>query len=314
MSKVVLGVGASHSTLMNTHWDRVEHVDRAKAFRDALYTARDAIRDARPDVALIVGSNHFRGFWLDLLPAFTFGVGQCVASGEAGTPEGPQPVDTELARSVCSSVMAAGYDPAFSVKLQIDHGLSHAIQYLLDGVDVPIVPVVVNVFAPPFPSLGRCEGLGQAIGEAVAADGADKRVAVIGSGGLSHQLPFPKWFDPKNADDEFLVEAWSQGRENWDDYTEGRREIVLKAPSVIRSDFDEEFLAALETGRLREYASWSDEQIEDRAGNGGQEIRTWMVMAGAAGHAKGRTLTYQAIPEWLTGMGVAVIEPEGART
>lgn len=312
MSKIVLGVGASHSTLMNTHWDSAAHPDRAEAFRDALYEARDAVAAAAPDVVVLVGSNHFRGFWLDLLPAFTFGVGECVAMGEAGTPSGPQSVDAPYARALCSAVMADGFDPAFSVRLQIDHGLSHAIQYVLDGVDVPLVPIVVNVFAPPFPSLGRCEGLGRAIAAAVAADGEDRRVAVIASGGLSHQLPFPKWYEPHSADDEFLVEAWTEGRGDWERFNDRRREITLGSPSVIREDFDAEFLAHLETGRLGTYASWSDEEIESRAGNGGQEIRTWMVMAGAAGHAKGRTLTYQPIPEWLTGMGVALVEPEVA--
>ncbi len=312
MSKVVLGVGASHSTLMNTHWDRVERADQAEAFRDGLWVARDAVRAAEPDAVVLVGSNHFRGFWLDLLPAFTIGVGECIASGEAGTPEGPQPVDVDLARHVTAGVMADGFDPAFSVRLQIDHGLSHAIQYVLDGVDAPIVPVVVNVFAPPFPSLARCEGLGRAIAGAIATDGQDKRVVVVGSGGLSHQLPFPKWFDPRSDDDHFLVEAWTEGRGDWQKYNARRRDIVLQAPSVIRDDFDRAFLEHLETGRLAEYASWTDQQIEERAGNGGQEIRTWMVMAGAAGHGKGRTLTYQPIDEWLTGMAVALIEPEAA--
>ena len=28
MSSIVLGVAASHSTLMNTHWDEVDHLPR----------------------------------------------------------------------------------------------------------------------------------------------------------------------------------------------------------------------------------------------------------------------------------------------
>jgi 2,3-dihydroxyphenylpropionate 1,2-dioxygenase len=52
MARIVLGVGASHSTLMNTHWDRAVHQDRAGQFRDALYAARDAVQAADPDVAI----------------------------------------------------------------------------------------------------------------------------------------------------------------------------------------------------------------------------------------------------------------------
>ncbi len=310
MSNVVLGVGASHSTLMNTHWDVVEDVEAATAFRNGLFEARDLVTAARPDAAIIIGSNHFRGFWLDLLPAFTVGVGDCIASGESGTPKGPQPVDRDLARHICASVVDAGFDPAFSVKLQIDHGISHAIQYLLAEVEIPIVPVVVNMFAPPLPTTARAEALGSAIGAAVAADGADKRVVVIGSGGLSHRLPWPRWFDPHGADDEFMVEAWTEGRNEWEKYDPRRREIIRAATAGISPEWDREFLGRLEQGDLGFYASQSTEDIENAAGNGAQEIRSWLMMAAAAGHAPGRTITYQPIEEWLTGMGVAVVEPE----
>ncbi len=36
MSDIVLGVGASHSTLMNTDWDKVEHSQGAHRFRAGL--------------------------------------------------------------------------------------------------------------------------------------------------------------------------------------------------------------------------------------------------------------------------------------
>lgn len=169
MSSIVLGIGASHTTLMNTHWHAVTHLDRAERFRDALGGAREALVAAEPDVVVIFGSNHFRGFYLDLVPAFTIGVGECIASGEAGTPSGPQRVDVPLARHLASALLDESFDIAFSAKLQVDHGISHAIQYLLHGFDVPIVPVILNVFAPPLPRVARCAELGAAIRRAVAS-------------------------------------------------------------------------------------------------------------------------------------------------
>lgn len=152
MTEIVLGVGASHSTLMNTHWEETFHKDRAERFRDALAEAREDLAAARPDTVILVGSNHFRGFWLDLIPSFTIGVGECIASGESGTPKGPLPVDIPLARHLANSLVEeGGFDPAFSARLQIDHGQSHAVQYLLKDLDVELVPIVVNVFAPPYP-------------------------------------------------------------------------------------------------------------------------------------------------------------------
>src|SRR5882757_4620802 len=128
MAEIVLGVGASHSTLMNTHWEQTADQAAARRYAQALTAARDRISAAHADVAVIIGSNHFRGFWLDLIPSFTVGVGECVASGESGTPIGPQPVDIPLAQHLTSTLVEeCGFDIAYSARLQIDHGQSHAI-------------------------------------------------------------------------------------------------------------------------------------------------------------------------------------------
>ncbi|MFJ8951185.1 catechol 1,2-dioxygenase [Streptomyces sp. NPDC102381] len=310
MSEIVLGVGASHSTLMNTHWEETVHKDRAERFRDALGAARDELARTRPDTVVLIGSNHFRGFWLDLIPPFTLGVGECVASGESGTPRGPQPVDVPLAQHIAESLVESGrFDPAFSARLQIDHGQSHAIQYLLDGLDVEIVPLVVNVFAHPLPTLERCEELGHAIREAVLAFPGDRRVAVVGSGGLSHRLPWPDWREPHGDDEEFMVGAWLGGRNNWQDYDARRREIIRAAEASLTPEFDNEFLTLLERGEAHRLTEYTTEELEKAAGNGAQELRTWLLMAAALDHAPARRLAYEPMPEWLTGMGVAVIDP-----
>lgn len=310
MAEIVLGVGASHSTLMNTDWDKVIHKQDAERFRAALREARDAVAEVAPDVVVIVGSNHFRGFWLDLLPAFTLGVGEVVASGEAGTPEGPQRTDTGFARTLAEVLVDAGTEVAISARLQIDHGQSHAIQYVLEGLDVPVVPLVVNVFAAPLPRMSRCVELGRNVAAAVAAIPDGRKVAVIASGGLSHELPWPSdWQAPENEDEEFLVDAWLNGRGEWERFDSRRREIITSAKPTIYPEFDRAFLDRLEAGNLSYYTDVTTAHLGSAAGNGGQELRTWMVMAAALGFARGRSLSYVPMPEWLTGMGVAVIEP-----
>ena len=311
MGSIVLGVGASHSTLMNTHWDKVVHTDRAEAFRDSLATVRDRLVALQPDVAVIIGSNHFRGFFLDMIPAFTLGVGEVIAAGEAGTPKGPQKTDPAFAQGVATHLVEAGVEVAISARLQIDHGQTHAIQYLLDGIDIPVVPLVINVFAQPLPTLPRCAELGRQLAAAIASVGEGRRVAVIASGGLSHQLPWPSdWSDPQNADEEFLVDAWLNGRGEWERFDKRRREIIVAAQPCIFEEFDYTFLADLEAGHLEKYAELTSAGIEQVAGNGGQELRTWLTMAAALGFAPGESLCYSAMPEWLTGMGTAVIEPD----
>ena len=52
---------------------------------------------------------------------------------------------------------------------------------------VPIVPICINTYYPPNqPAPRRCYKLGQAIRAAVESYPEDKRVGIIGSGGLSH--------------------------------------------------------------------------------------------------------------------------------
>jgi 2,3-dihydroxyphenylpropionate 1,2-dioxygenase len=309
MSRIVIGVGASHSTLMNTHFDEVEDRAAAEGFRDALAAARQRVVDARPDAIVVIGSNHFRGLYLDLLPTITLGVGECVASGESGTPKGPLPVERDLARHLHVQLVRADFDLAFSLRLQVDHGVTHALQYLAPSLDVPIVPVVMNMFAPPLLSLRRAARFGQALREAIEGDGRDLRVAVLGSGGLSHKLPWPDWKAPHSEDDRFLVEAWLNGREHWERFDGRRRAIIRAAKAGINPDFDERFLAALGGKGLDGLLDLTEDEVGVEAGNGAQEIRSWIATATACGDASADVLGYWPIPEWLTGMGVVVLEP-----
>ena len=303
---MVRGVMASHTTLMNTKWDAVDHLPRAHEFRDGLAAARQSLIEADVDVVIVIGPNHFRGFWLDLMPTFTIGVGEVIGAGEHGTPSGFLPSDPPFARYLVEQLNTHHFDPAFSLRLTIDHGITHAVQYIVPP-GAPIVPVVINSFAPPLPSLARCAALGEVIAAAVATDGEGLRVAVIGSGGLSHTLPFPDWRSPESDDDDFLVQSWLDGRNDWASFEDRRREIVLSAPSVINESFDQEVLAKLAAGDGLSLLKHENNLVQT-AGNGANELRNWIACAAACGWAPSRTLAYSVMPEWLTGMAVAVID------
>lgn len=307
MSEIVIGVGASHTTLMNTRWDEVAGLDRAVSYRDALAAAREWIIASGADAAVVVGPNHFRGFWLDLMPAFTVGVGDVIGAGEHGTPSGPQATDPKLAQAILEGLFAAGFEPAFSAHLEVDHGITHAIQYVLPE-GLPVVPLVVNCFAPPMPPVARCVALGTALRHLLMADGLGRRVAVIGSGGLSHQLPFPDWRAPQSDDDAFLVESWIHGRGRWTEFEPRRRAIVTSARPRLDEGFDTDVLARLEAGTLAALTDLTDADLEAAGGNGAHELRNWMVMAASCAWAEGEVLAYAPMPEWLTGMAVAVID------
>lgn len=310
MAEIVLGIGASHTTLMNTQWRKVDHLERAHHFRDALGQAHSQLDRARPDAAIIIGSNHFRGFWLDLMPAFTIGVDKVVSAGEHGTPEGELPAQPDLALQICEGLLARSFDIAFSANLHVDHGISHAFQWLVRDLQIPIVPIVINCFAPPLPTLARCEAFGAALGNVVRSLPGAQRIALIATGGLSHDIPFPDWRSPVTDDDQFLVDSWRDGRGDWKRFEERRRSIVVNHPPVINETFDRRFLELLRSNGLASFTTpQAERSLVREAGNGGNEIRAWLAMAAALNNCPGQILAYSPMPEWLTGMAVAVIDP-----
>ena len=67
------------------------------------------------------------------------------------------------------------------------HGWGFVVRRLMDNKPLPILPIFQNTCYPPNqPTPKRCFTLGRTIREAVEAWDSNKRVAVLGSGGLSH--------------------------------------------------------------------------------------------------------------------------------
>ena len=72
-------------------------------------------------------------------------------------------------------------------RMGLPHGFAFIVRRIMNGKTIPIVPVFQNTCYPPNqPTPKRSYALGKAIGEAISSWDSDKRVCVIGSGGLSH--------------------------------------------------------------------------------------------------------------------------------
>src|SRR6185295_4090404 len=129
-----------------------------------------------------------------------------------------------------------------------------------------IVPVVLNSIEPPLPSLRRCLQWGELLKTAIASYPSPLRVAVLGSGGLSHSIGEPTM----GAIDEQLD-----------------RECIR-----LFSAADEQLLSFLER------------QLP-LAGNGTAEIRNWLVAHGAAGSRGFELVDYLPVPAVIVGCGFA---------
>src|SRR5258708_13901622 len=68
-----------------------------------------------------------------------------------------------------------------------------------------VIPLVVNVLQQPLPTPRRCYKLGKAIGRAIRGYPGDLKVAMVGTGGLSHQMIGERaGFNDEKSDPEFL--------------------------------------------------------------------------------------------------------------
>lgn len=292
--QLVAAFACSHAGLMITRKGLGEPA-REQAIYDAFTRLGEELLAAEPDAVIIFATDHQANYKLDHVPAFTIGVGPIARGlGDAGVEARDYPVNQQVAQLLLEGSLAAGVDLAFSEDPGIDHSFVTPLLLALGERTVPIVPVIQNCNVPPRPVLRRSHQVGQ-IFRSVLAD-SRARIAVIGTGGLSHWVGSPQR-------QEFMRRPAGTRLSTMHEYP-----VTLTDTGEINEDFDRKLLTVAGHGGWAEIVSWSPEEIEQSAGNGAQEIRNWLSAAGLAGDAPLRTLAYEAIPEWLTGTAVARFE------
>ncbi len=180
---------------------------RDEACQKAIKTLGDVLQKANVDVVAIFGDDQQEQFHDDNMPTFAIYHGKSLPvvkhtgrnnSGwklaeERGWAETAAEYETAypLAEHLVRSLTDAEFDIARSNKLRPEIGVGHAFSFLyrrvLPGGKLPMVPVMVNTYYPPNqPTPKRCYAFGQAVRKAIESWDANKRVAVMASGGLSH--------------------------------------------------------------------------------------------------------------------------------
>jgi 3-O-methylgallate 3,4-dioxygenase len=189
---------------------------RYDACQRAMAEMARVFKEVKPDVAILVGNDQMEVFEDANIPAFMVCFGDTVenipfseeqkkrlAPGlEIAEPNhhGPSaqiyPGHPQLGRYLCEKLVEHDFDIAASARLPQSSksnisGLPHAYGFIYRRIMqdnyVPAVPLFINTFYPPNqPSVKRCFTLGNALVDAIESWDEDARVAVIGSGGMSH--------------------------------------------------------------------------------------------------------------------------------
>jgi aromatic ring-opening dioxygenase catalytic subunit (LigB family) len=269
MAELVGIFAASHTPVMLNFPDAVPDDDREAIFA-AFKDLGKELRKSEPDTVIVVSDDHLHHFFLDNFPAFCIGAASFYptpAEHWLKVDKQVLPGDAELGAHLLGEALGNGFDPAFSMHLTLDHGVLTPLHLAGLAGKTRVVPLLVNCVQPPLPTMRRAFQWGTFLGEAIRSFGPERRVAILATGGISHDVGTPRM-------------------------------------GAVNEQFDREFLRLLagsDTDALIRYAT----DHVDEAGNGAEEIRHWLVAHGAAGATGFETLYYKAVPKWYTGIGLA---------
>ena len=193
MAKVIGTLGTSHIPAIGGAIAKGLQQDPYwKPFFDGFGPAREWLAKEKPDVAIVFYNDHGLNFFLDKMPTFAIGAAPEYRNDDEGwgIPTLPPFKGVpDLSWAIINNLIEREFDIVTCQEMLVDHAFTIPLKlFWPDGGAPPAVPVCINTVQFPLPSAKRCIALGKAIGEAVAAWGPDKKVVMIGSGGLSHQL------------------------------------------------------------------------------------------------------------------------------
>jgi protocatechuate 4,5-dioxygenase beta chain len=279
MAEILYGVASSHVPAIGAAIDNdKEDTPYWAPLFEGYEGARKWMADADPDVLILAYNDHANAFDFSLIPTFAIGVAEefpIADEGFGGRPVPPVPGHPELAWHLAESLILDEFDMTICNEMPVDHGLTVPLSVLYGKVDrwpAKVIPLAVNVVQYPPPTGRRCYALGQAIRRAVESfpDDENLRVAILGTGGMSHQL-------------------------------QGERAGFINTP------WDTDFLDRLADDAERLTKITHTELLRD-AGSEGIELVMWLIMRGAMSRDVQEVHRHYHVPASNTAAGLIIFE------
>lgn len=278
MAEIIGGIGVSHVPTIGALMDMKKTEEAPfKSVFDGYDVVRDWVRELAPDTVIVVYNDHGAAFPLDMVSTFVVGTGPEYLPADEGRGRRAVPNfkgDVDLAWDIVDNVIPDGFDITVGQEFDVDHGFSVPMSAVfgteMSEWPVEVIPVAVNVVQQPTPSAQRCFDLGRSIRAAIQASEEDRRVLVIGTGGMSHQL-------------------------------QGER------AGHINQDFDKGFLKHIVTNP-EELTALSNAELIHQAGSEGAELIMWLVMRGALSDSAREYFSDYHVPVSNTAAGVIALD------
>lgn len=250
-----------------------------KPFFDSFPPIHQWLGKVKPDVVVVFYNDHGLNFFLDKMPTFAVGAAAQYSNADEGwgiPTLPPIPGCQDLSWHVINELIAKEFDIVTCQEMLVDHACSLPFKLFWPNdtvAPVQIVPININTVQFPLPTAKRVYKLGQAVGQAIQSWKSDKRVAVMATGGLSHQL-------------------------------DGER------AGFINKQFDLQFMESMVSNP--EWATqFSDLELVEKAGTQGVELLMWIAMRAAlstAGSGVRKVQSNYHIPISNTATGVLALE------
>jgi 2,3-dihydroxyphenylpropionate 1,2-dioxygenase len=291
--------------------------------RDRIATAVSALREhlaqANPDVLVAFLDDHFDNHFRNLMPVFALGVADSHTGPGAHYLEmlrlaevSDIPSNPGLAEELLRGLVTGGFDVARMGQIEYGNNLMVPLHLIRPDMDIPVVPVFINVFTPPLAPVPRVYELGQRVRQLLTE--RNERIGFIATGGLSHWPPI--WNENSPAGDKFLQRMkrfQTEGRsillEDPDLLTDlGKYEVEMAAKAdqqLVNEKWDRDFLQLLAEGDSAAVRKMRYDEIEADAGHGGHEMLNWVALMGAMEGRPAEVLAYEPVEEWICGMAFA---------
>jgi aromatic ring-opening dioxygenase catalytic subunit (LigB family) len=275
MAEIVFAAGAPHAPGLVGLFDQAPD-DAQKVVRDTYRGLRDKLYEARPDVLICFANDHLANSRIRAYPDFLIGM----ADEHRGPYEWFKPWigcrdyavagNTAVAEALFRGMNRRGVRMnAERENLKFDDNISVPVVLTdLDDTGIALVPVLQNCTVPPYPDQHRCYEIGRALGDFIRNDlPAGMRVALLGSGGLSHEPGGARYYFIDEQFDRWFLELCQKG-----DHKRLLEEVTI-------------------------------ERMEAAGSGGTSELLSWYPVLGAIGERRGHSFGYTVFREFKCGIG-----------
>ncbi len=273
MSEIVGGFLMPHDPLISAEPD-APPAEQRKAVKDAFATIASRLKELDVDTVIVVGDDHYTVFGPQCIPRYLIGIGDVEGPAEQWLGISRRPIENNepLANHIMQVGFDNGIDWAVSKTLLMDHSTIIPIHYTLgEGSKIKSIPVYINSGVMPLISSRRAAEVGQLIRKAVDSWSGDERVAILGTGGISH----------------------------W---------VGMADMGKVNVEWDKKVLSFAEAGDIEGLIAMEDMDVFHESGNGALEIKNWIVAMAAVPEMKADIIAYEPIPEWVCGCGFAELK------